>query len=383
VSSEVNSETKSDEIQNKENIRLGFGCMRFPHDKNLTEKLISAAVEKGITYFDTAYVYPGSEKTLGDIVFRNNLRNKIQIATKLPLFKTRTREDMTTLFEDSLSRLKTDYIDFYLMHNLSTFEEWERLKGLGVLGFIEKEKKAGRIKKAGFSFHGTRQTFIKLIDDYDWDFCQIQYNYMNETYQAGTYGLDYAKSKGIPVIIMEPLLGGRLIGGLPKKAAEILKENSVTPAEFAFRWLYNQDGVDVVLSGMNGMDMLFENIAIAESKKIYPAELYDEVKDIFSESYKVPCTGCNYCMPCPVGVSIPSSFTAYNSSFAISKFTGLQLYLTSVSSGVSAKKCINCGKCKSRCPQHIDIPTELTRVVSRLEPWYVSMIMNLIRGKKK
>ncbi|MDR0984148.1 MAG: aldo/keto reductase [Ruminococcus sp.] len=383
MSSEVNSETKSDEIQNKENIRLGFGCMRFPHDKNLTEKLISAAVEKGITYFDTAYVYPGSEKTLGDIVFRNNLRNKIQIATKLPLFKTRTREDMTTLFEDSLSRLKTDYIDFYLMHNLSTFEEWERLKGLGVLGFIEKEKKAGRIKKAGFSFHGTRQTFIKLIDDYDWDFCQIQYNYMNETYQAGTYGLDYAKSKGIPVIIMEPLLGGRLIGGLPKKAAEILKENSVTPAEFAFRWLYNQDGVDVVLSGMNGMDMLFENIAIAESKKIYPAELYDEVKDIFSESYKVPCTGCNYCMPCPVGVSIPSSFTAYNSSFAISKFTGLQLYLTSVSSGVSAKKCINCGKCKSRCPQHIDIPTELTRVVSRLEPWYVSMIMNLIRGKKK
>jgi predicted aldo/keto reductase-like oxidoreductase len=372
----------NNEVNNKQ-LKLGFGCMRFPFDKNLTEKLIVAAVEKGITYFDTAYVYPGSEKTLGDILSRNNLRSKIQIATKLPLFKTKTTEDITALFEESLSRLKTDYVDYYLMHNLSTVNEWERLKGLGILDFINKEKKAGRIKKIGFSFHGSRQTFVKLIDDYDWDFCQIQYNYMNETYQAGTYGLDYAKEKGIPVIVMEPLLGGRLIGGLPKKAAETLEENRTTPAQFAFRWLYNKDGIDVVLSGMNGMEMLLENIDIAESDAVYPEEIYDKVRSIFSESYKVPCTGCNYCMPCPVGVGIPAVFTAYNSSFAISKFTGLQLYLTSASSGVSAKKCINCGKCKSHCPQHIDIPNELAKATSRLEPWYVSFAMRLMRGKKK
>ena len=205
---------------------LGFGCMRFPRnltqiDVNRTEQLIVKAVQEGVNYFDAAYMYGGSEDTLGAILAKNNLRDKVFIATKLPFAKCKTRHDFDTLFDTQLQRLHTDYIDYYLMHNLGDVHTWQTLCELGIEKWIEEKKEAGQIKNIGFSFHGIHDEFLKLLEVYDWDFCQIQYNYLNTNYQAGVAGLKKAADKGLPVIIMEPLLGGKLATGLPAKAVEM------------------------------------------------------------------------------------------------------------------------------------------------------------------
>jgi len=361
---------------------LGFGCMRFPQklgiiDKKETEREIMHAVSEGVNYFDTAYVYPGSESVLGEILSKNGAREKVNIATKLPHYLIKTIDGLEKMFSQQLKRLKTDYIDYYLMHMLSDADTWKRLKELGFEEWIAQKKACGAIKQVGFSYHGNSDTFIKLIDEYDWDFCQIQYNYMDENTQAGRRGLEYAASKGIPVIIMEPLRGGKLVKRLPDKAKRIFAEHTVkhSPAQWAFRWLWDQEKVTCVLSGMNSMEMLKDNIATAcdvKAGELSPDDraMLERVAGAINEKMKVGCTGCGYCMPCPAGVDIPGTFAAYNRKYTESKFWGNIDYIICTAlrkNSAAASKCIKCGKCEQHCPQNISIRAELEKARSELE----------------
>jgi len=373
---------------------MGFGCMRFTKnltqiDINKAEQLIVKAVQDGINYFDTAFVYNGSEDALGQILAKNNLRNKIFLATKLPLAKCRKYEDFDLLFNIQLERLHTDYIDYYLMHNLGDTQAWKRLCDLGVERWIKQKKESGRIKNVGFSFHGIREEFLNLLDVYDWDFCQIQYNYINTNDQAGMAGLKKAAEKGLPVIIMEPLLGGKLATGLPKKAVELFKaaNSSLSPAAYALRWLWNQKEVTVVLSGMNELSQLKENIETAKDAlpgMLTPEDekVFDSVMNVINETYKIPCTGCNYCMPCPNNVNIPACFSAYNMLHTVGYISGMQLYVTSTGSMDSQKKyaasnCEECGACEKKCPQRIPVIQSLKMVRKKMEPFWLRPAVNL------
>ena len=361
---------------------LGFGCMRFKKkgagfDMEETEREIMYAIEQGVNYFDTAYIYPGSEEALGTILHKNGIREKIKIATKLPHYLMKTREDMEKKFAEQLKRLKTDYIDFYLMHMLPDKETWEKLINAGALEWLEGLKKEGKIRNLGFSYHGNTDTFIELLNAYDWDFCQVQYNYMDENSQAGRRGIEAAAEKGIPVIIMEPLRGGRLVNDLPKKAVEAFTESSrgYSAAEWALRWLLNQKEISVILSGMNSMEMLEENIRIASEAEVdsmTPGDLATiaKVKKAFDEVTKVPCTGCSYCMPCPFGVDIPGSFRCLNVSYTDSYANGFREYFmctTMKKEPSNAGLCRKCGRCEKHCPQSIHIRDELVRVKRRFE----------------
>jgi predicted aldo/keto reductase-like oxidoreductase len=365
---------------------LGFGCMRFPKgsgfaatDMGKTEWLIMEAIQGGVNYFDTAYVYGGSEEALGTILEKNKAREKVYIATKLPLVITRSRGDFDKFFNKSLERLRTDYVDYYLMHMLTDKQMWDKLCSWGIEEWIGEQKKAGRIRQAGFSFHGSQDEFLKLLDAYDWDFCQIQYNYAQENYQAGKTGLQKAAANGLPVIIMEPLLGGKLATALPRDAERIFKAAGPGrgPAEWALRWIWNQEEATVVLSGMNDPAQLEENLLTADNAPAgnLSAEeqgIYHRVLEVFNRSYKVPCTGCNYCMPCPKNVNIPGCFAAYNTSFALGWIQGMQQYATStaLTSAQTGRpgQCVKCGKCESNCPQHIPIIKSLEAVRRRMEP---------------
>jgi predicted aldo/keto reductase-like oxidoreductase len=375
---------------------LGFGAMRFT--RNLTgvdlkkaETIILASIEKGVNYFDTAYVYPGCEEALGTILHRNDLRDKVFIATKLPVIQCTSYEDFDLVFNKQLERLKTDHIDYYLIHNLQSVQIWRRLCDLGIEKWIALKKKSGAIGNIGFSFHGAQKEFLKLLNEYKWEFCQIQYNYLNINYQAGELGLKKAAEMGLPVIVMEPLLGGKLVNGLPKKAQQLLQSAKPvrTPATWGLSWLWNQPEVTLVLSGMNEMEQLEENAAIAESSYInmlseQDHEVVNSVIDIVSSAYKIPCTSCNYCMPCPSGVDIPGSFTAYNTSYAIGYAAGIQQYLTSVNGLRSENNrapslCVNCGRCETFCPQKIQIIDSLTKVKQRMEPVWSKPIIFIAR----
>ncbi len=361
---------------------LGFGCMRFPRvngkiDKAATEELLLRAYESGINYYDTAYIYPGSEETIGEIFEKNHIREKVNIATKLPHYMIRSGEALDKYFDEHLRRLRTSYIDYYLMHMMNDIGAWEKLQKLGIEEWLEEKKASGQIRQVGFSYHGNSDMFCRVIDAYDWDFCQIQYNYMDEHSQAGREGLEYAHSKGIPVVIMEPLRGGKLASKLPKDAVRIFKNHSAhhSPAQWAFLWLWDQKEVTVVLSGMNSMDMLKENIRTARHG--IPGVLADEDRDMLNEvasvinaNMKVGCTGCHYCMPCPRGVDIPGTFSAYNRISSEGKAAGRREYLMTTAmrkDSASASQCIECGKCESHCPQHIQIRQELKNARRALE----------------
>jgi len=366
---------------------LGLGCMRFPRgitgqvDLDKTETLIKSAVERGVNYFDTAYIYGGSESAMGQIFQRNpGLREKIYLATKLPIFLIKTAADFDRIFDIQLERLGTGYIDYYLIHSLTAPHNWERLCALGIEDWIARQKAAGRIRQLGFSYHGSRVDFERLLDMYPWEFTLIQYNYSDENYQAGKAGMQKAAAMGLPVFVMEPLLGGRLATGLPKKAAKLLAQAGPdkSHAAWALRWLWDQPEVTVVLSGMGAMAQLDDNIQTAETALpgcLTPEEraVYPQVVKIFHESYKIPCTGCNYCMPCPKRVNIAGAFSAYNASYAVDLFTGFAQYTTgmNISAGKdssSARNCNSCGACEKKCPQNIPIPSQLRRVARRLEP---------------
>jgi len=346
-------------------------------DIDKAEREVRAALHGGVNYFDTAYVYSGSEAALGEIFERIGGREKINIATKLPHYLIKSMDSVEKMFQEQLRRLKTDYIDYYLMHMLTDTETWERLKSLGMEQWIEEKKKAGKIRQIGFSYHGHTDMFCKLIDAYDWDFTQIQYNYMDEHSQAGRRGLIYAAEKGIPVIIMEGLRGGKLVDLLPESAKKLIRERGKgrTPAEWAFRWLYNQPEITCVLSGMNTLEMVEENLRIAGEAKAgeFSEEdfsLIEAVKEEIAKTVKVGCTGCGYCMPCPKGVDIPETFRCYNNYYAEGKRSAKWEYIQCTvfrKQHSNASNCIKCGKCETHCPQHIEIRKELNEAVSKLE----------------
>ena len=360
---------------------LGFGCMRFTQsggkiDLDKAEKEIMAAYNAGVNYYDTAYIYNGSEVALGEILARNNIRQKVNIATKLPHYLVKKSDSIEEYFTEQLTRLQTDYVDYYLMHMLTDIATWNRMVDLGIKEWIAEKKASGAIKQIGFSYHGNSDMFIKLIDAYDWDFCQIQYNYMDEHSQAGRTGLQYAASKGIPVVIMEPLRGGKL-ANVPESAAKIMSEYPVqkTAPAWAFSWLWNQPEVTCVLSGMNSLEMVEENVQTAS--EVEPGSLSDadleminRVLQEINKRTKVGCTGCRYCMPCPQGVDIPGSFAAYNRKYSEGYIAAEKEYLMTTAlraDATCASKCIGCGKCEKHCPQHIEIRKELKNVRKSLE----------------
>jgi len=361
---------------------LGFGCMRFPRsmgriDMAETEREIVAAVEAGINYFDTAYIYGGSEAALGEILEKNNLRHRVKIATKLPHYLIKSREGLEKCFQEQLRRLRTDHIDYYLMHMLSDTGTWEKLKALGIEDWIAEKKQLGQIGQVGFSYHGMSEMFCALLDAYDWDFCQIQYNYMDEHSQAGRRGLHRAHEKGLPVIIMEPLRGGKLAANLPPRAQAIFDgaQPKRSAAHWAFRWLWDQKEVSCVLSGMNSMEMLRENIAAASEADVGDLGEVDQamlraVAAAINEKMPVGCTGCGYCMPCPRGVDIPGSFAAYNRSASEGRFSALKEYTMCTAmrrQSSAASNCIGCGKCESHCPQSLPIRQHLSEAAKTLE----------------
>lgn len=361
---------------------LAYGCMRFTQkngkvDLDKAEKEIMTAYNAGVNYYDTAYIYPGSEAALGEILHRNGIRENVNIATKLPHYMIKTKDDVEKYFIEELNRLQTDYIDYYLMHMLTDVKSWDRLKELGIIEWIEEKKRLGQIRQIGFSYHGNSDMFCQLVDVYDWDFCMIQYNYLDENSQAGKKGLKYASGKGLPVMIMEPLRGGRLVNNLPEKAKKSFENYEIkrTPAEWAFRWLWNQPEVTAVLSGMNSIEMVEENAknaSTAEAGEFTEKEenLLKEVVDAINEKMKVGCTGCGYCMLCPKKVDIPGTFSAYNKYYADGKFTGLKEYFMCTAlrkDSTSASNCIECGKCEGHCPQGIEIRKELKNARKKLE----------------
>lgn len=361
---------------------LGYGCMRFSKrgnkiDIDKAEKEIIHAIEKGVNYFDTAYIYPDSEATLGEIFTRNNCRDKINIATKLPQYYIRSATAFDKYFNEQLRRLKTDYVDYYLMHMINDVKRWENLIRLGIIQWIEQKKSAGQIRNIGFSYHGNTENFIPLIDAYDWDFCMIQYNYMDEHSQAGRRGLQYAASKNIPVIIMEPLRGGKLVNLLPETSKEIFicEGHGRSAAEWGLRWLWNQPEITCVLSGMNSIEMIDENTRIASEVKAGEFTdddfaLIEKIKNDINKKVKVICTGCSYCMPCPQHVDIPLAFRCYNEVFTDSKKAAQKEYMQcTIFRKIlsSASQCIGCGKCEEHCPQNIEIRKELKNVSKTLE----------------
>ncbi|MCR5671631.1 MAG: aldo/keto reductase [Butyrivibrio sp.] len=373
---------------------LGYGCMRFTQsglgiDIPKAEKELMEAYRAGVNYFDTAYIYTGSEAAIGEIFERNGIRDKINIATKLPQYLVGSRAALDKYFNEELSRLRTDYVDYYLMHHMTAISQWDKLKSVGIEDWIKEQKATGRIRNIGFSYHGNTEDFIAILNAYDWDFCQIQYNYMDEHSQAGRKGLEAAAEKGIPVVIMEPLRGGKLVNLLPDKAKELIagKPTGYSPAEYAFRWLWDQPQVTCVLSGMNSMDMVKENCRIASEAEAGgftedDRKTISEVKSIIAESELVGCTGCRYCMPCPKGVDIPALFRSYNLTALGKKSDARFEYAQTVGlrkDPAFATQCIGCGKCEQHCPQSIPIREKIKEADRALRPFPYKVGINIAR----
>ena len=374
---------------------LGFGCMRFTKKGNAldidkAEKEIMAAFHAGVNYYDTAYIYPGSEALLGTVLERNGIRDQVYIATKFPQYMVRNIAGAEKYFREELERLRTDYVDYYLMHMLTDPAQWERLKQIGILDWLREKKASGAIRNIGFSYHGNTENFLKILQDYDWEFCQIQYNYLDETTQAGAAGLKAAAAKGIPVIIMEPLRGGKLVNLLPPDAKKAIAENerSWSPAAWSFRWLYNQPEVTVVLSGMNSLEMVAENVETANTARAGDLteadfDLLERVKKAIRAGEKVGCTACRYCMPCPKGVDIPGIFRCYNAMYSEGKTDARFQFAQTVGltrEPAFATQCVGCGKCEQHCPQGIPIREKLKEADRALRPLPYKIGINVARA---
>jgi len=357
---------------------LGFGCMRLPIINNDTKKideekaisLIRYAVDNGVTYIDTAYPYhKGNSEIAVGKALKDGYREKVKLATKLPTWLTKSYEDFDKYLDEQLEKLQTDHIDMYLLHALNK-ERWDNLLELDIFKFIKSALSDGRIKQIGFSFHDKLDTFKEIVDGYDWDFCQIQYNFLDENYQAGTEGLEYAAKKGMAIVIMEPLKGGRLAKKPPISVKEQWgkAETQKTPAEWALRWVFNHPEVTTVLSGMNSMEQIIENMktsetALPNSLSAKDLELIDNVKGQYNELIKVQCTACNYCMPCPDGVDIPENFALLNeASMYNEQDTQSHAYNNELTLKQRAVSCVECGKCETLCPQHLEIRKHLKEV---------------------
>lgn len=374
--------------------QLGYGCMRFTKkggkiDIDKAELELMLAFKRGVNYFDTAYMYGGNEEALGEILERNGIRDKVNIATKLPHYLVRNLSGTEKIFREELRRLRTDWVDYYLIHFLTDVSQWEKLKRFGFMEWVEEKKRTGQIRNIGFSFHGNTESFLTILGDYDWDFCMIQYNYMDEHTQAGREGLQAAAARGVPVIIMEPLRGGKLVGMLPDKARKLIQDSGTgfSPAELAFRWLWDQPEVTCILSGMNSMDMVDENCRIASDAKAgdFTEEHHDlirRIRDSITETLRIGCTECGYCQPCPQGVDIPGIFNCYNRMFTEKRLAGMKDYLQSIAlrnPPAFASQCNGCGRCERHCPQHIRIRRELKKAGRSLMPLPIRPAVALAR----
>jgi uncharacterized protein len=362
---------------------LGIGCMRFPTkgspadiNENEAIRMVRHAIDNGVNYVDTAYFYHGgnSEIVVGKAL-QDGYREKVKLATKLPVGNVKGPEDYDRLLNEQLGKLQTDHIDFYLFHGINRDSWRNKVLKFGLLEKAEAAREDGRIRHIGFSFHGAHEEFMEIIDGYDkWEFCQIQYNYMDIENQAGTKGLKHAASKGIAVVIMEPLLGGKLAGA-PKEVEEIFHSSAKkrTPAEWALQWLWNQPEVSVVLSGMSTMDQIVENLYSADNSEVgkldkEDLDIIDKVRNKYRSRASIPCTACGYCQPCPSNVGIPEMFKLYNEgmtydSFATSHFA----YNTFIPEKVRAKQCVQCALCEEKCPQGIKISEWMPKVHEALK----------------
>lgn len=357
---------------------LGYGCMRLPFDdgddSKINEeeaiKLIRYSIDNGVNYIDTAYPYhKGNSEVIVGKALKDGYREKVKIATKSPVWLVKSYEDFDKYLDEQLAKLQTDHIDMYLLHALGR-DRWEHLKQLNVFKFLEEAVERGKIKHVGFSFHDEFSVFKEIVDAYDWDFCQIQYNYIDTDYQAGEEGLRYAASKGMAVIIMEPLKGGKLAKNPPKEIEElwVTAEAERTPADWALRWIWNHHEVTLVLSGMGAIDQIVENIKIASDS--FPNALMQEekllveaVKNRYNELIKVNCTACNYCMPCPFGVNIPRNFSLLNESSMYNDVNGYSFsYNNFLAEENRANRCAECGLCETKCPQNLPIRQHLKEV---------------------
>jgi predicted aldo/keto reductase-like oxidoreductase len=366
---------------------LGFGAMRLPIldndaakvDVPEAVKMIRYAIDKGVNYLDTAYFYHGgnSERVVG-LALQDGYRQKIKLATKFPARDVNSRDDFDSAFQKQLDRLQTDHVDFYLLHGLHR-TVWEKLQSMGIIKWLEEQVAKDRVSFLGFSFHDDYPLFKQIVDAYDnWVFCQIHYNFMDEDYQAGRRGLEYAASKKLGVIVMEPLRGGQLARRPPEAVADVWKYAQVqrSPVDWAFRWVWNQPEVSLLLSGMNSLTQVEENVEIADSAgnsrlSQYEMELIGRVKEAYKGACPIPCTACRYCMPCPNGVEIPLIFriygemTMYNEAkMAKMRYNG---GFWGVTKNQDASNCVECGKCVEACPQHIDIPGWLKKVHTELK----------------
>ncbi|GAB1484899.1 aldo/keto reductase [Treponema sp.] len=369
---------------------LGFGCMRLPTiggnasviDEVEAEKMLKTAIDSGVNYIDTAYPYHGgkSEPFVGKTL-SNGYRDTVFIATKFPVWLLEKEADFDRIFTEQLTRLQTDHIDFYLFHALST-DRWDKVKRNKGLEWAERMKKEGKIGHIGFSFHDVPEAFTTIMNEYDnWEFCQIQYNFMNENYQAGTAGLELASSRGIGVVVMEPLLGG----GLAKPIPSVLKiwESAATkrsPVEWAFRWLWNKAEVGTVLSGMSLPGQVKENLRYAAEAAVgnltqQELDLFPRVAEEYDRLKPIPCTSCEYCMPCPHGVKISDNFRIYNEAKLYDQLGSGKFRYGNLSSGSKASACVACGECIPKCPQHIAIIEELEKVTGFFEAYVVLRTM--------
>jgi uncharacterized protein len=376
---------------------LGFGCMRFPSkgrgiDEERTIKQIRHAIDRGVNYLDTAPVYHmGKSEPILAKALAGGYREKVRIATKLPHWSVVTRQDMDRILNEQLKTLQTDHIDYYLLHTLNR-TAFLRLRDLGVLEFLDAAKKDGRIRNAGFSFHATVQEFKEIVDAYPWEFCQIQYNYLDEKNQAGTEGLQYAASKGLAVIIMEPLRGGNLAGRVPDSVQKIWDQAPVkrSPAEWALRWVWNHPEVTVVLSGMNEEAHIDENLRAAESAlpdslTAEERSIIDDAHDEYRRLMKIGCTGCGYCMPCPAHVDIPGCFAEYNTHHLFphdrtGRFQYIGRHGGLMGQTSYAGLCRNCGKCAKACPQHLPIPVLMKEVSHEMDGLVIPVVVPILKG---
>lgn len=359
---------------------LGFGAMRLPIVDNDASKInepeairmIRYAFDNGVNYIDTAYVYHrGTSEVLVGKALQDGYRKKVKLATKMPTWLVKSQEDMDKYLDEQLTRLNTEYVDFYLLHGLDA-ERWSKLTDLKVLDWLEKKKEEGKIKHLGFSFHDEYASFKKIIDSYDrWTLCQIHYNYVDSHYQAGMRGLKYAASKGLAVVIMEPIAGGRLAIKPPQEIQAIWDkaEKRRTPAEWALQWLWNQPQVSVVLSGMSTMEQVIQNVRSANRSG--PSSLAEKdlrLINLVARKYKqygyVGCTGCKYCQPCPEGVNIPKIISLYNEYFMKDRNDEIKKkYWEHITPESQAKRCARCGKCEELCPQKLPVRDVLNKAV--------------------
>lgn len=357
---------------------LGFGCMRFPTtpeykiDEEKAMAMLRHAYQNGINYYDTAWPYHNGESELlvGKFIKECD-RSKLRIATKLPSWLIKTPEDLESYLDKQLEHLQTNYIDYYLLHSMNA-GFLKNLTKNGVFAFLDEMKRKGKIRYAGFSFHDKYPVFKKVIDAYEWDFCQIQLNFFDTTYQAGLKGMKYAASKGMGVIVMEPLRGGKLVNNVPDEVQEIWNKSGYkrSPVDRALRWVWNRPETSLLLSGMTTMEQLVENLKIADTchpNVLSPKELklYQEARKVYMSKIPLRCTGCNYCMPCPHKVAISSSFGVYMDAFMFgNKEQHTREFNWFIDEENRPDKCVNCGACVPKCPQHINIPIELKKVTA-------------------